>query len=148
MIFVSSNCPSCREAVVILNELSNTAYRGKIKVSIKPLYRMLGDIASIAANKQSKSWDLYRAYSNSNNRITADNINDFFAEAGIDKDRIYEDMRDSTFIFSILKANYAEAIKCGMRYTPHILFNGIVYDGNIKAQDIVEFIDDILTKTR
>jgi len=148
VIFVSSGCPTCKETGVMFYELANTMYKGKIKVSIKPLYRQLGDIALIAANSQNKSWELFRAYSNTSNRITADNINELFDEARINKDRIYEDMRDTALIFSVLQANYEEAKKCRMNFTPHILFDGIIYDGETNAQSITQYIDNILTKSR
>jgi protein-disulfide isomerase len=144
--FVSSGCPSCKEAVIMLYELSSTAYKGKIKVSIKPLYKQLGDIALIAANNQNRSWELFRAYANTGNRISSENINGLFDEAKIDKNRIYEDMRDTALIYSVLEANYTEAKKCGMNFTPHILFNGIIYEGEIKPKSILEYIENILAK--
>jgi protein-disulfide isomerase len=127
-------------------EMSNTVYNGKIKVSIKPMYKQLGDIALVAANNQNKSWELIRAYSHISNRITADNINELFDEAQINKDKIYEDMRDTALIFSVLKANYEEAKKCQMNFTPHIVFDGVIYDGETNAQSIMQYIDKILTK--
>jgi protein-disulfide isomerase len=148
VIFVSSACPKCKETAVMFYEMSNTVYSGKIKVSIKPLYKQLGDIALVAANSQNKSWELVRAYSHTSNRITADNINELFDEAKINKDKIYEDMRDTALIFSVLQNNYEEAKKCQMNFTPHILFNGIIYDGEINAQSIMQYIDKILAKSR
>lgn len=144
MIFVSSSCPSCKTAAVMFYEMANSAYKGKIKVSIKPLYKQLGDIALIAANNQNKSWELIKAYSNTNRRIDSGNIIDLFTEAGINLDKINEDMQDSTQIVSILQDNYTESRKCGMNFTPHILINGKIYTGEINPQSVIEYIDKLL----
>lgn len=145
--FIGSNCPSCKRTLIPLRELAGTALKGKIKISMKPLYRQLGDIALIAAEKQNKAWELFRTYGNSNSDINADNINSFFDEARIDKYKIYEDMRDTNWIFSILDQNYAESVKCKMSFTPHLLFNGIIYESDINPRWIIDFIEWLLTKS-
>jgi hypothetical protein len=146
--FIGTNCPNCKQISVPLYELSNGALKGKISVSMKPLYRQLGDIALIAANEQNKSWQLLRAYANTNDAITADNINDFFDEAKIDKNRIYMEMSDTNKIFSILNGNYSESKKCKMIFTPHLIFNGTIYESDMNLRWIIDFIDWKLTKSK
>lgn len=144
VIFVSSECPSCKKAAVMFYEMSNSAYKGKMSVTIKPLYRQVGDIALIAAAQQNKTRELITVYANTSSRIDAKNIIGLFNEAGIDTNKIYEDMQDSTKILSILNANYAEARNKGMNFTPHILINDKVYDGELSPTDITEYINALL----
>lgn len=129
-------------------EMSQTVFKNKMRVTIKPLYRQLGDIALVAAENQNKSWELIRAYSNTSRRIDTQNIMDLFTEAGIDLEKINRDMQDSTRIFSILNANYLDAKKHGMNFTPHILINGKVFTGEVNPESVMEYIDALLTKTK
>lgn len=146
VIFVSSSCSSCKKASVMFYEMSNSVYKGKMNLTVKPLYKQLGDIALVAAENQDKLWDLISVYSHTNSRIEASNIKDLFVEAGIDLDKINKDIRDSTQIFSILDNNYAEAKKAGMNFTPHILINGEVFDGEVSPQRVMEYLDKLLKK--
>jgi len=146
--FIGTNCPNCKQILVPLYELSQGALKGIFKISLKPLYRQLGDIALVAANRQNKSWELLRAYANTNDAINADNINDFFDEARIDKSQIYKEMSDTNKIYSILAENYSEARKCKMSYTPHLLFNGIIYESDTNLRWIIDFIEWLLTKPK
>lgn len=146
--FIGTNCPSCKQILVPLYELSEGVLKGKFKISLKPLYRQLGDIALVAANRQNKSWELLRAYASTNDGINADNINDFFDEARIDKGQIYKEMSDTNKIYSILTENYSEAKKCKMTYTPHLLFNGIIYESDTNLRWVIDFIEWRLTKAK
>jgi len=143
-MFISASCPPCKQAAVMFYEMANSVYKGKMKVSIKPLYKQLGDIALIAANNQNKSWELIRAYSNISRRIDAENMIDLFNEAGIDLDKINKDMQDSTKIFKILEANYAESQKCGLNFTPHIIINGVSFNEEITPQRVMDYINKLL----
>jgi protein-disulfide isomerase len=146
--FINADCPSCKQVLIPLYELSEGFLKGKFKVSMKPLYRQLGDIALVAANQQNKSWELLRAYLSATDGVNADNIDRFFSEAQIDKSRIYKEMGDTNKIYSILAENYSEAKRCKMTYTPHLLFNGIIYESDTNLRWIIDFIEWKLEKIK
>lgn len=141
-VYVSSACGRCKQVVPPLKDLAQTAMKGTMVVSLKPLYQRLGDVALLAADMQGKMWDLFEVYGNVSERLDENTLPECLETTQIDTTQFWQDIeRESARFDEILAANYAESKVNGMMFIPHILVSGKLYDSEQHPLWIYDYIE-------
>ena len=130
--FTDPACETCASFSPFVKQ-AMTAFPDKIKLVIRyaPFHQGADDAVRIleAARKQGKFWEtlevLYRRQSTwtQHHRVVLDEIWQFLPEAGLDVERVREDMKDPS-IAAIIEQDLADARALGVRKTPGFFVNG------------------------
>jgi hypothetical protein len=147
--YMSADCGYCKQTGIALVDLVKGPLKGKLKFSMKPIHKMIGDFAFVAANEQGKTWEIFREFANSSSRIDNDLIYDILPNTTIDSTKFWFDMRMHHDQYEQeLIANREEGLVNGVKYTPTLYFNGRRYRSNRHPLWIIDYVEFLLSSIK
>lgn len=146
--FSDFQCPYCAAAVPEIKALL-TAYPTQVKLIFKqyPLdYHSQADLAAaaaIAAQRQSKFWEMHDAMYGHYQDLSRKSILSMAKKIGLDMDRFETDI-DSTSVRETVVRDVKDGDHAGVNGTPTLFFNGQRYNGPIVLAALKPVMQDEL----
>ena len=133
--FSEFQCPFCKQGAQTMAQVAN-AYPKDVKVVFKhfPLPAQMhpqarnAALASIAAQKQGKFWEMHDKLFENQPRLSPDLYNSLAQELGLDMAKFKADMEDPATAKRI-EEDKAQGEKVGVRGTPGFFVNGVNLSG-------------------
>ncbi len=146
--FADFQCPHCRMAAGVLDEVQKKYGDDKVVVYFKqvPLGRpeaQLAAQASVAANNQGKFWPMHDLIFKNQHSLSADKLNSFAQQIGLNFARFQADMKSPETI-AMVNRDRKEGEAANVRGTPAIFINGRSYVDDKSVQAISTAVDTIL----
>ena len=139
-------CRYCREAALVLEEIKDEHGPG-VRVVFRhfpqsAIHQHAEDaaVAAEAAGRQGRFWELHDLLSKTKKAPDAQVLRDLAKKAGLDAERFASDLEDPA-----LRARVADDLRSGLASgvngTPTFFINGVRYDGDFEAEELVQAID-------
>lgn len=146
--FADFKCPHCRMAAAVLDEVQKKYGDEKVAVYFKqfPLGSPDGQLAaqaSLAANNQGKFWPMHDLIFKNQHALSADKINSFAQQIGLNFTRFQADMK-SPEIIAMVNRDRKEGEAANVRGTPAIFINGRNFVDDKSVEGISKAVDAIL----
>ena len=144
VIYADFDCPTCRAAATALRKES-LAGAGTFALWFKnyPLSQddraLAAARAFLAAQKQGRGWEMFDGLFAHTGDLTDDALDNIADAAGVDLAQFHTDLK-SPELLERVRAQKAEAVKCGFDHVPGVLVNGKPYLG---PKTPVEILDRI-----
>jgi predicted DsbA family dithiol-disulfide isomerase len=144
VIYADFDCPACRAAATALRKESLSS-AGTFSLWFKnyPLSQddqaLVAARAYLAAEKQGHGWEMFDGLMAHTGDLTGDAIDNIADGAGVDMAQFHTDLENPGLLARV-RAEKAEAQKCGFDRVPGILVNGKPYLG---PRTPVEILDRI-----
>ncbi|HKW15338.1 MAG TPA: thioredoxin domain-containing protein [Candidatus Krumholzibacteria bacterium] len=144
VIYADFDCPTCQAAATALRKESLSG-AGTFALWFKnyPLAQddraLVAARAYLAAEKQGHGWEMFDGLMAHTGDLTDDAIDNIADAAGVDLVQFHTDLK-SPELLARVRAQKAEAQKCGFDHVPGILVNGKPYLGPKTAGEILDRI--------
>ncbi|MBI2375583.1 MAG: thioredoxin domain-containing protein [Deltaproteobacteria bacterium] len=126
-------CPFCKRAIPTVNQISD-AYGDKVAIQFRhqPLSfhksAMPSAKAAVAAHKQGKFWEMHDALFNGSPALSAEDLDRYARQIGLDMNRFKADMEDAQ-TQAMIQKDMDDGAKYGARGTPTFFVNGVPVRG-------------------
>jgi protein-disulfide isomerase len=143
-------CPFCGRVNPTIEKLRET-YGNKVSVAFKhyPLpfhpHAELAAVASLAAHKQGKFWEMHDKLFANNRALEKDNLVGYAKELGLNVGQFEKDLNDPE-LKSWVQADMAEGTKNGVNGTPATFINGRLVSGAQPYEAFQSIVDEELKK--
>lgn len=140
--FYDYNCGFCKQVPELFTRLLDEDKNVKIIYKELPILAESSEFASVAAMasmKQGKFLDFHNALMQNKRQLTEDLVLKIAIEAGIDKDRLIEDMADPEIADNIMQTKYLVR-NIGIEGTPGFVIGDQLIAGYIPYEKLKEYI--------
>lgn len=150
VVFTDFQCPACASAAATVNKLIQ-AYPNEIKYYVKnyPLsfhkYAFTAAVASLAARRQGKYWEMYDILFKNYRSLSKKKILLYAEKIGLDIRQFKRDFEDERLKDQV-KADKSEGNKLGVSATPTFFINGRKKRGAPSLGTFKKIIDQELGK--
>jgi protein-disulfide isomerase len=144
--YLDFQCPHCQAA---FPEVEETIWQAGEKLRYVARHFPLSSVhlqaqaaacAAEAAGKQGKFWEMYRKLFESHGQLNDANIQKYAQELGLDMARFIQDAKSEDTLTRIRLMKMAGA-RSGVNGTPTFFINGLRYDGEPSAEDLLAAIN-------
>jgi protein-disulfide isomerase len=143
-------CPFCSRAAKTVDELK-AKYKDDLRVVFVHQPLSFHDrakpaaIASMAAHKQGKFWEMYKLLFENQRELTDDNFKKWGQQIGLDMAKFDADLKDPAIAAGVDKdSQMANAL--GVRGTPGFFVNGVNIAGAVPIEEFEKVIAEQITK--
>ena len=143
-------CPFCARAAPTMVKVMD-AYPGKVRWAFKhfplPIHpdAPLAHEVSLAAGDQGKFWEMHDLIFGNQRKIKKNHLMDYAKKLGLDLDRIEKDLASEKYK-SLVKSDFLEGQKLGVRATPTFFVNGRRVVGALPFETFKGIIDQELSQ--
>ncbi len=146
--FADFQCPHCRQAAGVLDEVQKKYGDDKVVVYFKqfPLgspTAQLAAQATVAANGQGKFWPMHDLIFKNQHALSAEKIDGFAQQIGLNFKRFQADMKSPETIAMVTR-DRKEGEAANVRGTPAVFINGRTYVDDKSVAGISNAVDMIL----
>jgi protein-disulfide isomerase len=150
IVYSDFECPFCGRVNPTIEQVQKT-YGDKVAVAFKhyplPFHQNAepAAVASLAAHKQGKFWEMHTKLFANQRGLTRDNFVAFAKELGLNVDKFQKDLDDPA-LKAWVKEDMAEGSKFGVNGTPASFINGRLVSGAQPFDAFKAIIDEELKK--
>jgi protein-disulfide isomerase len=150
IVYSDFECPFCSRVNPTIEQVQKT-YGDKVAVAFKhyplPFHQSAepAAVASLAAHKQGKFWEMHAKLFANQRGLTRDNFVAFAKELGLNVDKFQKDLDDPA-LKAWVKEDMAEGSKFGVNGTPASFINGRLVSGAQPFDAFKAIIDEELKK--
>jgi protein-disulfide isomerase len=151
--YLDFQCSDCRESYPVIERVL-AEFGGRVRfvvrqfpmVSRHPLAQGAA-LASEAAGRQGKFWEMYRRLMEAGGRLEPDDLLRYARALGLDIERWQRDMADSGLAERIAVTKRL-GVRSGVNGTPTLFINGVRYEGEtqpVRQEELRAAIEEALT---
>ena len=144
-------CPHCGHAHLILRKVQRRygerlrfVFRNFPLTEIHPMAEPAAEVAEFAA-VHGKFWEMHDAIFENQDELSVDLLAELAGELGLSQSKLAAALAEHEYLPKI-KHDFMGGVRSGVNGTPTFFINGIRHDGPFEFEDLVEAIDEQLSR--